>query len=178
MSITHGNLNPGVIREELLNLLEDDYPEGSFDWKLDLHWLWGHYVGYYLFIILMHKECELYHPHDLIETEGDDYYVVTQMCNTDLSQIPLMVAAIAWLTVDDWRWDLEKHPEIPDGLSYGLVTLYPRPITRGCAFLAGLTEEEFSVEDYEDAQVYALQTIKEEHFPEYSEEEIVKQVLG
>ncbi len=171
------NLSSSVIRETLLQLIEEDYPKGPFDWKLDMQWLWGHYIGYYLFVILLHQECELYHPNDLIETEGKDYYVVTQMCNTDLSQIPLMVAAVAWLTVDDWRWDLKEHPEIPDGLSYGLITMYPRPITRACAFLAGLTEEEFSVDDYEDAQDFALELIQEDYFPDYTQEEIIKQVL-
>ena len=60
----------------------------------------------------------------------------------DFHRVILPIAITAWLTVDEFRWDVHI-PNIPHDLNYGLVSQYPEAICAYAAFIGNFNRSQF-----------------------------------
>jgi len=97
----------------------------------------------------------------IMELSGDESPLITllpiinHLVCIDISCVNLFVAAVAWLTTDDFRWET-LNPMIHDKLSYGLVLQYPDYIIPMCCMIADYKRYEF----LEDIDKESLEMVK------------------
>jgi hypothetical protein len=60
------------------------------------------------------------------------------LINVEFTQVNCLIALVAWLTTDNWRWHKEyPHYNIPEDLSYGLVLSEPDAVISFALYVLG-----------------------------------------
>jgi hypothetical protein len=141
--------------------------------------MYNYYTKRYLAVQLLLAEYKKFYPkqaEDNLDDEGRS--VLISLVISDMNSFAMPGACAVWLTWDDWTPAKSGIPEeeIPEGLSYGLVLSYPRPIMRMACFLSGLTTREELVylipqEVQQTADKFALQQLRD-FCRDFSEEQI------
>lgn len=163
--------NVGLIRQKLIEQVENRVYSLHLGLWRDVKVLFEYYVRQRLTLKVIDSYCkEISAP--TWNAGNKVCYLPSYLALRDINRVPVQAAAVAWLSFDGWRWDKEKYPGFPEDLSYGLVLEYPQPILAATAWLAGLTDKGFSLDDLYSAHETALKRVKEHHFPELSEEGI------
>lgn len=72
-----------------------------------------------------------------------DYpHLPTQLVVKDVAKCNMFIAAVAWLSWDNFRWQ-EELPTVPIDLSYGLVLQFPDYIIPFCEFLLDMNRKPY-----------------------------------
>jgi hypothetical protein len=60
------------------------------------------------------------------------------LINQDFAKVNCLIALVAWLTTDEWRWHKEyPHYNIPEDLNYGLVLQEPLAVIYFAMYVLG-----------------------------------------
>ncbi len=72
------------------------------------------------------------YPQELVSEGTNTFHVFNRLIKHDLSLACFEAASVAWLTVDNFRWHMQGHPEVSENLFYGMVQQYHNPVVQVC----------------------------------------------
>lgn len=134
-----GRLDLSEVRQILYGTVQRSYSNNIHGLIKQPLWYYVYYKtqGTMLQIFLNTLE-EVYNGDYGLDDDGDPVPYIQAF--NDLNRRAIMPAsALAWITVDGWRWHHEeKHKNTDPDLNYGLVLKYPEPTARAAAYAANL----------------------------------------
>jgi hypothetical protein len=88
----------------------------------------------YYYRLLVNLASTMSTPH--VSNTPEDIWV--DLINCEFTKVNCLIALVAWLTTDDWRWHKEyPHYNIPEDLSYGLVLQEPQAVINFALYILG-----------------------------------------